>query len=146
MKETKDTQSISWMLLQLMFQSKHRLNHISEKYDMTTMQSAALRLLTKDDPKAMRFLSDYFMCDASTVTGLVDRLEAHKLIARSNHATDRRVKLIALTDEGEKVKEAILDETLQAEAERLNKILTVDERKVLRGILARLLEDETKVA
>ena len=137
--QSKDNQSISWQLMELMFQSKHRVNHIAEKHDITTMQSAALRMLSQDNPQAMRTLSDYFMCDASTITGLVDRLEAHNLITRSNHPTDRRVKLLALTNEGAKIKNAILDETIEMEAVRLNKILTDDERKVLFTLLDKLL-------
>jgi len=138
----KDSQSISWQLMELMFQSKHRLNHIVEKYEITAMQSAALRMLSQTDPKAMRALSDYFMCDASTITGLVDRLEAHQLIARANHPTDRRVKLLALTDKGAQVKQAILDETIKADDERHNKILTTEERQTLRKLLDKLLVEE----
>jgi len=138
----KNTPTISWQLLQLMFQNKHRIYDIAEKYELTTMQSAALTMLKPDEPQAMRALSDYFMCDASTVTGLVDRMEARQLITRSNHPTDRRVKLLALTDEGLKIKESIMDETLRNEDERLKKILTDDERKVLQDLLTRLLNEE----
>jgi len=138
----KNTPTISWQLLQLMFQNKHRIYDIAEKYELTTMQSAALTMLKPDEPQAMRALSDYFMCDASTVTGLVDRMEARQLITRSNHPTDRRVKLLALTDEGLKIKESIMHETLRNEDERLKKILTDDERKVLQDLLTRLLNEE----
>jgi len=138
----KNTPTISWQLLQLMFQNKHRIYDIAEKYELTTMQSAALTMLKPDEPQAMRALSDYFMCDASTVTGLVDRMEARQLITRSNHPTDRRVKLLALTDEGLKIKESIMDETLRNEDERLKKILTDNERKVLQDLLTRLLNEE----
>jgi len=138
----KDDQSISWQLMELMFQSKHRINHIVEKYELTSMQSAALRMLSQDDPKAMRALSDYFMCDASTITGLVDRLEARNLINRSNHPTDRRVKLLALTNEGVEVKQAILTATLEAETERLSTILTDGEHKILKELLDKLLDEE----
>jgi len=140
---SKDNKTISWQLLQLMFQNKHRIYDIAEKYELTTMQSAALTMLKPDEPQAMRALSDYFMCDASTVTGLVDRMEARQLITRSNHPTDRRVKLLALTDEGLKIKESIMNETLRNEDERLKKILTDDERKVLQDLLTRLLNEET---
>ena len=122
-----------------MFQSKHRLNHLAEKHDITTMQSAALKMLSQDSPKAMRALSDYFMCDASTVTGLVDRLEARNFITRSNHPTDRRVKLLALTNEGAAVKQSILTETLEAEDERLTELLTDGERTLLKELLDKLL-------
>jgi len=139
---SKDNKTISWQLLQLMFQNKHRIYDIAEKYELTTMQSAALTMLKPDEPQAMRALSDYFMCDASTVTGLVDRMEARQLITRSNHPTDRRVKLLALTDEGLKIKESIMNETLRNEDERLKKILTDDERNVLQNLLTRLLNEE----
>jgi len=139
---SKDNKTISWQLLQLMFQNKHRIYDIAEKYELTTMQSAALTMLKPDEPQAMRALSDYFMCDASTVTGLVDRMEARNLITRSNHPTDRRVKLLALTEDGLKIKESIMNETLRNEDERLKKILTDDERKVLQELLTRLLNEE----
>jgi DNA-binding MarR family transcriptional regulator len=141
MKNVKDTKAVYWQLMQLMFQSKHRIYQIAEKYDLTMMQSSALTMLSYDDPKAMRTLSDYFMCDASTVTGLVDRLEARKLIARSNHPSDRRVKLLSLTDKGAATKAVILNETLAAEEERLKTVLTIEERETLRTLLAKLLAD-----
>ncbi len=145
MKKAAENQAVYWQLMQLMFQGKHRIYQIAEKYELTMMQSTALTMLTQDSPKAMRTLSDYFMCDASTVTGLVDRLEARKLITRSNHPTDRRIKLLALTNEGAHIKEAILAETLEAESKRLNKILTDDERAVLHDLLDRLLSDESEL-
>jgi len=144
MNKAGDTQTVYSQLMQLMFKSKHRIYQIAEKYDLTMMQSTALTMLAQDNPKAMRSLSDYFMCDASTVTGLVDRLEARNLIARENHPTDRRVKLLALTEEGSKIKEAIMAETLEIESKRLNKILSEDERKVLQDLLNRLLSEDAE--
>jgi len=146
MMSEKYAQTISWQLLQLMFQNKHRLYEIAEKYELTTMQSAALTMLSPDSPKAMRAISDYFMCDASTVTGLVDRMEARQLITRSNHPTDRRVKLLSLTDMGLKVKESIVNETLEAEDERLKKILSEEERAQLQNLLSKLLHNEDEPA
>ena len=136
-----ENQSVYSQLLTLLFQSKHRIYQIAEKYDLTLMQSTAVTMLTEDDPKAMRTLSDYFMCDASTVTGLVDRLEARHLITRTNHPTDRRVKLLSLTKEGAALREKILAETKKAEAERLGGILTEAERKTLHALLAKLLSE-----
>ena len=141
MNESKENEPVYVQLRQLMFQSKHRTYKIAEKYDLTMMQSTALTMLTDDNPKAMRALSDYFMCDASTITGLVDRLEARELITRSNHPTDRRVKLLALTDEGSKLREIIMTETQKVETERLNEILTKDEVTVLQATLAKLLSE-----
>ena len=139
MNTPEDTQSVYAQLLTLLFQSKHRIYKIAEKYDLTMMQSTAVTMLSHDNPKAMRTLSDYFMCDASTVTGLVDRLEARQLITRANHPTDRRVKLLALTDEGAELREKIMAEMQQAESERLNGLLSNEERKTLHQLLTKVL-------
>jgi DNA-binding MarR family transcriptional regulator len=87
----------------------------------------------------MRRLSDVFMCDASTITGLVDRLEARGIIHRQSQPNDRRIKLIALTPEGAALKAAIQAKTEAAESERLNHVLSPAERRTLHELLARVL-------
>jgi MarR family transcriptional regulator, organic hydroperoxide resistance regulator len=56
----------------------------------------------------MRAIGESLFCDASYVTDLVDRLEERGLIERRSSSTDRRVKLIALTPEGEELRERAL--------------------------------------
>ena len=53
----------------------------------------------------MSSLAETLLCDASNVTGIVDRLEARGLIERRAAAHDRRVKLLALTDEGARLRD-----------------------------------------
>ena len=45
-------------------------------------------------------LASALSCDASNVTGLVDRLESRGLLQRSPSAEDRRVKVLSLTPLG----------------------------------------------
>jgi MarR family transcriptional regulator, organic hydroperoxide resistance regulator len=52
----------------------------------------------------MSSLAGKLFCDASNVTGIVDRLEARGLIERRPAEHDRRVKLLVLTDAGERVR------------------------------------------
>ena len=141
MNTPDDTQPIYTQLLRLMFRNKHRMIHIAEKYDLTMMQSTALLMLGDGNPKAMRTLSDYFMCDASTVTGLIDRLEARNLVTRQNHPTDRRVKLLTLSKEGTRIRDAIRAENEIAETERFNKILSEAESVQLKKLVNKLLEE-----
>jgi DNA-binding MarR family transcriptional regulator len=56
--------------------------------------------LTPDQPVPMRDLAEYFRCDPSYVTSLVDGLEAAGLAERRSHPTDRRVKMVALSPAG----------------------------------------------
>ena len=48
----------------------------------------------------MRDLAEYFRCDPSYVTSLVDGLESAGLAERRSHPTDRRVKMVALSHSG----------------------------------------------
>jgi DNA-binding MarR family transcriptional regulator len=56
----------------------------------------------------MRALAAEWRCDASTATWTVDRLEAKGLAERRAHASDRRVKLVALTPHGIATKIALI--------------------------------------
>lgn len=60
----------------------------------------ALRLLPLDEPLAMRQLAARLRCDNSYVTSVVDTLEAHGVASRQPHPTDRRIKIIVLTEAG----------------------------------------------
>ena len=56
----------------------------------------------------MGALGESLFCEASYVTELVDKLEERGLIERRPSPEDRRVKLIALTSEGENLRERAL--------------------------------------
>jgi DNA-binding MarR family transcriptional regulator len=69
----------------------------------------ALMWLEPDEPQPMRVLADRWGSDASTVTWLVDRLEEHGFVERRAHATDRRVRVVLLTEHGLKVRADLLE-------------------------------------
>jgi DNA-binding MarR family transcriptional regulator len=60
----------------------------------------ALLMLDSSDPPSMREMAEGMHCDASYVTGLVDALEQRGYVERKVSSTDRRVKLVVLTDAG----------------------------------------------
>jgi DNA-binding MarR family transcriptional regulator len=66
----------------------------------------ALRLL--DKPRTMSEVADFLHCDNSNVTGIVDVLEEKGLATRRPDERDRRVKLIALTAEGRRVRARLM--------------------------------------
>lgn len=73
--------------------------------DLTPPLAMTLRLL--DEPRSMRFLADAHRCDASNITGLVDRLERRGLVERTPDPTDRRVTLVTRTPEGSRVRKRL---------------------------------------
>jgi DNA-binding MarR family transcriptional regulator len=61
----------------------------------------AMILMMINAPMSMRQLADRMGCDASNITGIIDRLEAKALVVRSVDRADRRIKRIARTSAGE---------------------------------------------
>jgi len=98
---------------------------------LTMKHSWALHAL--DEPMSMSGLAERLGIDASYVTAIADQLEERGLIERRAHPTDRRVKSLALTDEGRRVRDQILVELWTAVPTLAR--LTADERRDLRGLL-----------
>src|SRR5450432_2670911 len=67
------------------------------KFELTLPQAHLLRLLEYAPARTMASLADALSCDASNITGIVDRLEARGLIARGAAEHDRRIKTIVMT-------------------------------------------------
>lgn len=58
----------------------------------------------------MRGLAALLVCDASNVTGVVDRLAARELIRREARPADRRVKNVVATDAGREIIRSVREE------------------------------------
>ena len=138
MKNSEENLDIYWLLMKVMFQAKHEITAVADELGLTLMQASALSVLNMDEPLPMNTLSNLFKCDASNVTGIIDRLEKHDLIRRQDHPTDRRVKMIALTPAGNKTRDTILHRTVELEAKRLSPVLTAEDQANLRTILQKI--------
>jgi DNA-binding MarR family transcriptional regulator len=84
----------------------------------------------------MRDLADHWRCDASYVTSLTDVLEERGLARRLPHPTDRRVKMIALTDAGVAARKDVLD--LLYDPPVAFGSLSLAEQRQLRDLLAKV--------
>jgi DNA-binding MarR family transcriptional regulator len=68
---------------------------------LTAARAEVLHVLHQHGrPMVQRELSQALRCTPRHVTALVDALEAHDLVARGRHPTDRRATLVALTEGG----------------------------------------------
>ncbi|MGH8979502.1 MAG: MarR family winged helix-turn-helix transcriptional regulator [Acidimicrobiales bacterium] len=76
---------------------------LAEELGVTHGAIRALRPLASAGPMTMSGLAAHLRCDGSYVTGLIDTLEAAGLAERQNDASDRRVKVVVLTDRGREV-------------------------------------------
>lgn len=111
---------------------------VAAEFDLSPVQVHVLYLLEPDRPVPMGRLAEALACDASNVTGLVDRLEARGLIERQPASFDRRVRVLALTPSGTRVRTQ-LQRRLAAPPKRFDR-LSAAERQALARLLERLLD------
>jgi len=116
-------------------ENRARLVDALERLDLTFMQAHVLRLLDPAAPRPMRDLAETLKCDASNITGIVDRLEARGLVERRTASGDRRVKALVPTPAGLEMRERVL-ETMQRPPAAIQ-ALSVEDKRALRDILRR---------
>jgi DNA-binding MarR family transcriptional regulator len=85
----------------------------------------------------MSSVANVLRCDRSAVTWITDRLEERGYVERRADPGDRRVKLLALTDEGRRVREEIRTR-LAVPPEALARLSKSDQR-ALRDLLRKAL-------
>jgi DNA-binding MarR family transcriptional regulator len=102
--------------------------------DLTPQQAALIGHL--DAPLPMKEVAGRLHCDASNVTGLVDRLESRGLVERRVRPADRRVKELVLTDDGRRVRRRVI-----GIADQLSGFgLSDDEQEALIRLLGKAVE------
>ena len=73
------------------------------RYDLTIQQWVPLSALWRESPLCESDLADYCRMSASSLNRLIDRIEAKKLVRRSEDPSDRRRVLVELTPRGRKL-------------------------------------------
>jgi DNA-binding MarR family transcriptional regulator len=96
----------------------------------------ALRILGR--PRTMSEVAGFLHCDNSNVTGIVDVLEEKGLAIRRPSEQDRRVKLIALTAEGRRVRGRLMRAVEKPPAWLQG--LSEPDRRALRDLLRRAVD------
>lgn len=129
----------AWELLtRLFFTQRGQLPAVAGELELSPVQCHVLHLMKPDQPIPMGRLAETLACDASNVTGLVDRLESRGLIARRASAEDRRVKVLVLTPTGARLR-ARLQQRLAAPPDPFRRLSEADQQALVR-ILEHLLD------
>jgi DNA-binding MarR family transcriptional regulator len=128
-----------WQLLvRLYFTQRANLPPLAAELQLSPAQCHVLHLIEPDRPIPMGQLAETLACDASNVTGLVDRLESRGLVRRRPSEEDRRVKVLVLTPTGSRLR-ALLVDRMTAPPAALERLSAREQRELVR-ILSRLLE------
>jgi MarR family transcriptional regulator, organic hydroperoxide resistance regulator len=98
----------AWIaMLEFFFaKGRPRMLELWREFDLMPPQQLILGLL--DEPRPMGELARQMHCDNSNITGLIDRLSERGLVERRAVEGDRRVKLVALTDEGRAIRDELV--------------------------------------
>ena len=108
LKSGDNTDELWPTLVELVFATKSWWVALCAEFDLTPVQGQALRVLDPGRPIPMSTLAEQLLCDASNVTGIVDKLESRGLIARQGADHDRRVKQLAVTDRGCEIRDKLI--------------------------------------
>jgi DNA-binding MarR family transcriptional regulator len=139
MKAEKPPACDAWhLLVQLLLMHRAQLPTLAATLELSPAQCHVLHLIEPGRPVPMGQLAESLACDASNITGLVDRLESRGLVRRRPGSADRRVKELDLTPSGLRLRSELVERmtTPPASFERLSE----RDRRALVRILTRLLE------
>jgi DNA-binding MarR family transcriptional regulator len=127
------------LLVRLLLAQRANLPTLAAELRLSPAQCHVLHLIEPNRPIPMGQLAETLSCDASNVTGLVDRLESRGLVRRRPSVRDRRIKVLVLTPTGVRLR-AVLVERMMAPPPALGRLSPRQQRELVR-ILQRLLEE-----
>jgi len=131
----------AWQLLvKFFFAQREHLPSPDDALDLSPAQCHVLHLIEPGRPLPMRQLAKTLSCDASNVTGLIDRLEARGLVERRASAQDRRVKELQLTAAGSRARSSLL-RRMTTQAHPLSRLSSRQQRELVRMLEALLAND-----
>ena len=132
----------AWQLLvKFFFAQRGHLPSPDAEFELSPVQCHVLHLIEPGRPLPMGRLADTLSCDASNVTGLVDRLESRGLIRRQPSSEDRRVKILHLTPAGTRLRAQLL-RRMTGRSLPLAR-LSLDQQRTLVNILETLVGEKS---
>jgi DNA-binding MarR family transcriptional regulator len=135
------TDQVWSLMLQLSFNCvHHHFGAAVADLNLAPTQAMALHELEVEQSISMRELAQRLQSDPSSITGLVDRLEARGLVERRAHPRDRRIKGLALTPAGAHLRERLMAR-MYAAPSGVARLSEPDQQR-LRGLLVQILEGE----
>jgi DNA-binding MarR family transcriptional regulator len=100
--------------------------------DLTQTQFAAMAKLMEVGPCSQNHLGRLIYLDASTIKGVVDRLQLRGFVATCDDPNDRRRRAVTLTDKGKRATEAATKIASKITRQTLAPLTSDEQRQVLR--------------
>jgi MarR family 2-MHQ and catechol resistance regulon transcriptional repressor len=135
---------VYWLLRSTGSRLKAEFRKKIEEFGVTWPQYHALYHIGREGIPANE-LARELQCNASNMTGIIDRMADNGWVYREHLAEDRRVWLVKLTDQGASLREKIVPRHQSNIFERLG-VLSPEELELLRSLLVKLKDDDSKEA
>lgn len=112
---------------------------------LTPVQYSSLQTICNRPSIDQKTLAMTIGYDTSTIAGVIDRLEARGLVARSVSPNDRRVRLVTPTQKGMDILEAVVPPMLKSQ-DRFLAPLTTSERKEFMRLMQVLIDANAELS
>jgi len=129
---------VYWMLRNTSKHLKSELQKKIENYGITWPQFHALYHI-KEEGISFNELAKEIHCNASNMTGLIDRMGENGWVYREQSVEDRRVWLVKLTEEGNRLKTTLLPKH-KKNINQCMGVLNEEEIMTLKKILDKLMK------
>lgn len=116
-----------------------------KRFKLRPLQYAVLEALHQQGPAQQIVLSGLLALDRTTIGLIVDKLEARGLVKRVNDASDRRIKVVMITDAGLKLLSQV-EPVVTEMQEELLACLSKDDRERLLDILNQLADEHNEAS
>lgn len=133
-KATREANEATELLFELIHAQKREFHSVAKERGLSPQQAVTLFNLEPGQGMTMNAIAELLVCDASNVTGIVDKLEARGL-AKREQGEDRRVKVLTLTAQGAALRSEMRQRLMVPPAWLVG--LERDDQRVLRDILQR---------
>jgi MarR family transcriptional regulator, organic hydroperoxide resistance regulator len=137
------SKEVYWILKNTSGQIKKELRDKLTENDITWPQYHALYHIGEEGTPANE-LAKELNCNASNMTGLIDRMIENRWVYREHSAEDRRVWLVKLTDEGKELRSRLIPIHLRNIEDRMS-VLNEEELSTLKALLEKLVKGKGEV-
>jgi DNA-binding MarR family transcriptional regulator len=117
----------------------------TQAFGVTPVQYAALSAVLRQPGMDQRTLARLIGFDTSTIGSVIDRLEARGLMVRNSSPTDRRVRLLSVTQQGRELLMAAEPSVLRAQ-QRMLEPLPEAQRAQFMAMMAVLVHQNDELA
>ena len=128
-----------WFIKRIDNALEREANGNLQTLNLTMQQNRVLIHLShaEDSTLSLKALEEHFGAAQSTVAGLVSRLEKKGLVEALSDPADKRIKLVRLTKEGQRL-HAVSRQMVVESEERLTALLSEEEQATLLSCLKKM--------